>query len=122
MKTFSNFLLVLSLLFIVNSSAQVSWTVDNTHGHMGFSLKYMGLGEYEGSFKVYDGKVRSKTEKDFTDAEFNIVIDINSVSAVVEGHEEILRSEDFFDARNFPIATFRSTSMKSTATTGNYLL
>lgn len=102
------------------SLAQVSWKVDPTHGHFGFSVKYMMLGDYQGCFKNYDGKIRSKSESDFTDAVFNIVIDINSVGAQVEGHEEMLKEENFFDVAQHPFAYFRSTRMKKGAKPGAY--
>lgn len=100
--------------------SQVSWRIDNIHGHMGFAIKYMMLGDYEGQFKIFDGKIQSKSETDFTDAVFSILIDIKSVSAIVEDHEKILKGEEFFDVENFPIATFRSTSMKPGAIPGTY--
>lgn len=120
MKLFKIILATIFIALTLSSQSQVSWKVDNTHGHMGFSIKYMMLSDYEGRFKIYDGKVQSKSETNFTDAVFNILIDINSVSAVVEGHEDMLKAEDFFDVKNFPIATFRSTSMKPTLAEGLY--
>lgn len=102
--------------------AQVNWKVDAGHGYCGFSLKYMLIGDYKGQFKNFEGKVVTKTETDFTDAVFNIVIDINSVSAEEEGHEEMLTGSEFFDAAKHPLAFFRSSSVKAGKTNGTYIL
>lgn len=118
-----NIILLAFLVFTSFASlAQVSWKVDPSHGHFSFNLRYLMIGDYEGRFKNYEGKISSKSETDFTDAIFNIVIDINSVSAQVEGHEEMLKDKNFFDAEAYPAAFFRSTSMKPGSMKGTYNL
>lgn len=117
-----NLYITLFISLAILSSAQVYWKVDAGHGYCGFSLKYMLIGDYKGQFKNFDGKVVTKTEADFTDATFNIVIDINSVSAEEEGHEGMLTGTEFFDEAKYPLAFFRSTSVKSGKTKGTYVL
>jgi polyisoprenoid-binding protein YceI len=116
-KTLFAIVIVLTTLQL---KSQTSWAIDPTHGHMGFSLQYMSLGDYSGAFKSYYGKINSKSETDFTDAVFNIEIDMNSVNAEEEGHEEILKDKDYFDIKKYPFATFRSISMKPAAIKGTY--
>jgi polyisoprenoid-binding protein YceI len=120
LKTLRTLLLVIIVFATPHLKTQTSWKIDQTHGHMGFSLQYMMLGDYFGCFKSYYGKINSKSENDFTDAEFNIEIDMNSVSAEVEGHEEILKEKDYFDVKKYPVATFRSISMKPGLIAGTY--
>jgi polyisoprenoid-binding protein YceI len=120
MKLFKTSFSAILLLTTLSSISQVSWWVDRQHGHMEFSIKYLTIGDYEGRFKFYDGKIYSKSETDFTDAGINLMIDINSVSAEDEGHEEILKDKSFFDVANYPIATFKSASMKPNVIKGSY--
>jgi polyisoprenoid-binding protein YceI len=120
LKTAKTLFVIVILLTTLQLKSQTSWKIDQTHGHMGFSLQYMSLGDYSGCFKSYYGKINSKSETDFTDAMFNIEIDMNSVNAEVEGHEEILKDKDYFDIRKYPFATFRSISMKPGLTKGTY--
>lgn len=122
MKILSTFSFILLLTLQLTTKAQVYWGIDRGHGHVEFSLTYMMLGEYEGRFRSYDGKIVSKTETDFTDATFDLMIEVKSVSAEVEGHEGMLTGKGFFDAEKYPLITFRSTATKPGKTPGTYTL
>jgi polyisoprenoid-binding protein YceI len=82
----------------------------------------MLIGDYKGHFKNFEGKVQTKTENDFTDALFSIMIDVNSVSAEVPGHEDMLKGNTFFDSAEYPYAFFRSTSVKPGRGKGSYVI
>jgi polyisoprenoid-binding protein YceI len=120
MRIFKSILTVVLLLTSFFSISQVSWWVDRQHGHFAFSVKYMAIGDYEGRFKFYDGKIYSKSETDFTDASFDLMVDLNSVSAEDEGHEGMLKDVGMFDVANYPVATFKSSSMKLNGPSGTY--
>jgi polyisoprenoid-binding protein YceI len=120
MKKFYTSLFFTGLTFL--SLAQTSWKVDAGHGYCGFSLRYMLIGDYKGHFRNFEGKVQTKTEGDFTDALFSIMIEINSISAEVQGHEDMLKSNTFFDSAEYPFAFFRSTSVKPGKGKGNYVI
>jgi polyisoprenoid-binding protein YceI len=93
--------------------AQVNWKVDAGHSKLGFSVTHMMVSETEGRFKLYEGKVSSKGETDFTNASIDFSVDVNSINTDDEKRDGHLKAEDFFDAAKFPKMSFKSTSMKS---------
>lgn len=104
------------------ASAQTSWKVDNSHSKMGFSVTHMMVSETEGKFKLYDGKVSSASETDFTNASVEFSVDVNSINTDDEKRDGHLKSDDFFNAEKFPKMVFKSTSMKPGKTKGTYTL
>ncbi len=97
----------------LSAKAQTNWNVDASHSKMGFAVTHMMVSETEGKFKIYEGKVSSKTETDFTDASIDFKIDVNSINTDDEKRDGHLKSPDFFDVAKFPNMTFKSTSMKA---------
>jgi polyisoprenoid-binding protein YceI len=79
---------------------------------VGFAIDHMMISKTEGKFKVYDGKVESKSETDFTDAKIEFTIDAASINTDDDNRDGHLKSPDFFDVEKFPKITFVSTSMK----------
>jgi polyisoprenoid-binding protein YceI len=99
-------------LGLTGINAQTNWKVDGSHSKLGFSVTHMMVTETEGKFKIYEGKVSSKTEMDFTDAAIDFTADVASINTEDEKRDGHLKSPDFFDAEKFPKITFKSTSMK----------
>ncbi len=97
----------------LSANAQTNWNVDASHSKMGFSVTHMMVSETEGKFKIYEGKVSSKSDIDFTDASIDFKIDVNSINTDDEKRDGHLKSPDFFDVATFPNMTFKSTSMKA---------
>lgn len=92
--------------------AQTNWKMDNSHSKVGFSVVHLMVSETEGKFKLYEGKVESKSETDFTDAKIEFSIDVNSINTDDDKRDGHLKSPDFFDVANHPTITFKATSMK----------
>lgn len=111
MKKFTNTLAMLALG--VSMTAQTNWKVDASHSKLGFSVTHMMVSETEGKFKIYDGKVGSKTESDFSNATIDFSVDVNSINTDDEKRDGHLKAEDFFDAAKYPKIMFKSTSMKA---------
>jgi polyisoprenoid-binding protein YceI len=116
--------LTISALALMATSiiAQTNWAVDASHSKLGFKVTHMMVSETEGKFKIYDGKVSSKTDADFTDASVEFSVDVASVDTDDDKRDGHLKSPDFFDAEKFAKMTFKSTSMKKGKTKGTYLL
>ncbi len=81
----------------------------------GSKLEFVGAkvtGKNEGFFKIFSGRIQvpdGKPESGSVTAE----IDIASLTADVEKLTNHLKSPDFFDAAQFPKATFVSTAVKA---------
>ncbi len=108
------------ILLALNSNAQTNWKLDGSHSKLGFAVTHMMVSETEGKFKVYDGKISSKTETDFTNASIDFTADVNSINTDDEKRDGHLKSPDFFDAAKYPTITFKATSMKPTKVKGTY--
>lgn len=111
MKTTLKTLIALTAISLTAQS-QTNWNLDASHSKLGFSVTHMMVSETEGKFKIYEGKVSSKSDIDFTDASIDFKIDVNSINTDDEKRDGHLKSPDFFDVASFPNITFKSTSMK----------
>lgn len=107
-------------VLVVSTQAQVSWKVDRTHSQMEFSVKYMMVNDFEGRFKMYDGKINSTTESDFSNANVSFMVDTRSVETGDETRDSHLKSKLFFEADKFPRGEFTSTSFKPGKVKGTY--
>ena len=92
-------------------SQATKWTVDKTHSNVKFIVTHMTVSEVEGTFKVFDGSLEN-TKPDFSDAKVNFTVDVNSVNTDNERRDGHLKSDDFFNAAQFPMMKFESTSVK----------
>ena len=91
--------------------AQTKWTVDNVHSSVKFSVSHLVISEVEGAFKKFTGTVTSPSP-DFTNATVDFSIDVSSLNTDNEMRDKHLKSDDFFNAEQYPNMTFKSTSFK----------
>jgi polyisoprenoid-binding protein YceI len=71
----------------------------------------MVIAEVTGRFKEFDVTVQQRSDK-FTDSYVEAVIKTNSIDTGNENRDKHLRSDDFFNAEQYPDVTFKSTSIK----------
>ena len=103
---FAAFILLQSTVF-----AQTTWKGDAAHSKLTFSVTHLGIADVAGLFKNFDVQVKSNNA-DFSDASFELSVDVNSIDTEVEARDNHLRSADFFDVASNTKMTFRSTSIK----------
>ncbi|MDP4115644.1 MAG: YceI family protein, partial [Bacteroidota bacterium] len=94
---FALIILVTSSLFAQNTS----WTIDNAHSKVQFSVTHLVISEVTGNFKKFDGTVTSNGN-DFTKGNIEFSIDVNSINTENEQRDNHLKSDDFFNAAKFP--------------------
>lgn len=85
------------------------WDLDKSHSNVKFSVTHLLVSETEGTFKIANASVLSD-KPDFTDALINFDIDVNSINTDNADRDKHLKSDDFFNAEQFPKAVFTSTS------------
>ena len=75
-----NLILVIAV-FLMSASmyAQTSWTVDPSHSKVNFSVSHLVISEVDGTFKSFNGNMVSNSD-DFSNAQINFEIDINSIN------------------------------------------
>jgi polyisoprenoid-binding protein YceI len=105
---------LLSLLFVIVSSpamfAQTIWKADPMHSHISFSTTHLGIAEIGGLFKIYEVTAIA-TKADFSDAAFELSIDVASIDTEIEMRDKHLRSAEFLDVAKYPKTNFKSTSI-----------
>lgn len=102
-------LFVLFALLSTSIFAQTTWTADKAHSQVSFAITHLGISEVEGLFRDFEATIVA-SEEDFSDAKYNVVIDMNSVDTGIEMRDNHLRTPDFFDVEKYPKMTFESTS------------
>jgi len=91
--------------------AQTKWKVDKAHAKIGFTVRHMMLSDVDGNFRKFDATVTS-SKPDFSDAVFEITIDVASVNTDNESRDNDLKSEKYFNVAKYPEITFKSTSVE----------
>jgi polyisoprenoid-binding protein YceI len=88
-----------------------TWNIDPTHTDVLFSAKHMMVTTVRGKFASVSGVVEGDPQ-DPTGARGTFTVDVASLNTGVEQRDGHLRSADFFDAGNFPTATFATTRVE----------
>lgn len=104
-------LLLVAILFSVNSFAQTKYKVDTYHSFLNFSIKHLGISFVNGKMDNYEGTLILDGEN-LSTAKFDFTIDANSINTGIEMRDNHLKSEDFFDVAKHKQISFVSTSVK----------
>ena len=105
--------LLASVLALASSSAFAAaetYTIDGTHTQANFTWTHFGFSNPTGGFNDISGTIRFDPEHP-TQSSVDVKIVINSLNTQVEKLDEHLKKADFFDAEQFPTATFKSTKV-----------
>ncbi len=109
MKAFKYILL--AAIFVTSSVfSQTNWNVDASHTNVGFEVDHMVISSVEGEFNKYEATI-STDGTDFTNANIEFTIDVSSINTDNGDRDNHLKSDDFFNAEQFPQITFKSKSM-----------
>src|SRR3954463_6867018 len=90
------------------------WILDPTHSEIQFKVKHLMISTVTGSFKKFDGYVKTDGE-DLTNAKVYFIADVNSIFTNNEQRDAHLLANDFFDAENHPQLTFKSEKLEKIA-------
>ncbi|WP_026255842.1 YceI family protein [Mycobacterium sp. 155] len=86
-----------------------TWAIDPVHSSIHFSVRHLMVSKVRGSFDTFSGAV--VVAADGTPS-VTATIDVNSINTRNEQRDAHVRSADFFDAENYPTATFVSTGVR----------
>jgi len=123
MKNLTKLSLIALPMFLLSFTlvSDTTWTYDNAHAKVGFSVTHMLISDVEGSFKKATATLTS-SKADFTDAVVEMTADASSINTDNETRDGHLQSADFFDVAKFPTLTFKSTSFKKGKDANTYVV
>jgi len=82
-----------------------TYKIDAMHSEIKFRVKHLMISNVTGEFKTFDATIVAQNE-DFSDAKISYEADVNSISTNQEQRDAHLKSDDFFNAEQFPKMTF----------------
>lgn len=92
-------------------AAPGAWGVDPVHSSMVFRIKHMNTAYFYGTFNNVTGTINFDEAKPEASS-LDLTVQIESVETHAEPRNKHLKSKDFFNAAEYPTATFKSTSWK----------
>jgi polyisoprenoid-binding protein YceI len=98
MKSLLLFLMGIACLPV---AAQTSWQIDKNHTNIRFSVTHMTISQVDGKFNDFTGSVTSYSD-DFAGSKVSFTARIASIDTDNERRDGHLKSNDFFNAEEFP--------------------
>ncbi|TKB98551.1 YceI family protein [Pedobacter cryophilus] len=90
-------------------SNQGKWVLDPMHSEVQFKVKHLVISTVTGTFKIFEGSLET-TSEDFSGANIEFSLDVNSIDTNQGDRDNHLKSADFFNAEQYPAIKFKSTS------------
>lgn len=101
----------LFLLFAVSAHAEApAWTIDKVHSGIYFDIQHI-YSTVKGQFNEFDGKIHFDPDN-LDQSRFDFTVNVNSIDTKTPKRDSHLLSGDFFDAKTYPVMTFKSASIK----------
>lgn len=93
------------------TSVATTWAIDSAHSNVEFSVKHMMISTVKGMFQHVEGTVQWDG-KNFETASVHARIDSSTITTFNEMRDNHLRTNDFFNAEQWPDMTFTSTRIE----------
>jgi len=86
-----------------------TWTLDNSHSEIGFTVRHAGISKVRGQFK--EAEATLDLAENVADSQVNATIKTASFDSGDVNRDGHVRGEDFFDVEKFPEISFVSNSI-----------
>ena len=86
-----------------------TWGIDPAHSEIMFKVKHMMVSTVTGFFDEFEGEVTSEAD-DFSDAQIRFSAKTQSINTKNSDRDNHLKSDDFFNAADYPEISFSSTA------------
>lgn len=97
-------------LSVPMAAAAESYTIDNAHSFVHFTINHIGFSNLTGRFNDVTGKMDLRLDEGTGSVE--VTIDPASIDTAHQKRDDHLRSVDFLNVTEFPEITFKSTEAK----------
>ena len=111
-------LIILAFVTSLALSARAADTfkIDPVHSSVGFSVMHLGVTNVYGRFNDISGAVVFDKDN-VANSSVELSVPIESIDTHVAKRDQHLKSPDFFDAKQFPTMTFKSTKVEGSGDT-----
>ncbi len=96
---------------MTTAAATTTWAIDPVHSIAEFSVKHMMISTVKGRFRTVAGTIQLD-EANPANSSVTAEIDVASIETGEAQRDGHLRSDDFFNAEQYPQLTFRSTRIE----------
>lgn len=96
----------------LGAQAADTYSLDPAHTSVTFKVEHLGLSWSHGRFNDVAGDFRVDAENP-TSSRFALTIKTESLDTANKKRDEHLASPDFFNAKQFPVISFKSTAVKA---------
>jgi len=93
------------------ASSAPTYAADVVHSSVIFKIRHAGVTNFYGRFNDFEGTF-TLDEDNPAASRFNFTVKLESVDTGASGRDDHLRSPDFFNVKQFPAATFKSTDVR----------
>lgn len=100
----------LSIAAATPAMAQATYEIDPGHSQVVFKIRHLGVSDNFGRFNVIEGSVKWDPAK-LQSSSIDVKVPADSVDTFDEKRDQHLRSNDFFNTKQFPVITFKSKSI-----------
>jgi len=104
--------LVMLLATHASVRAADDYTIDDAHSGVSFKVSHLGLSWIPGRFNEISGNF-SVDKDEPSKSSFALTIKAESIDTGNAKRDQHLRSPDFFNVKQFPLLSFKSTSVKA---------
>lgn len=87
-----------------------TYQIDAAHSEINFKVKHLMITNVTGNFRQFSATLKSEAA-DYSDAQITFEADVNSINTNNEQRDGHLKSDDFFNAEQYPKLTFVSQSL-----------
>ncbi|WP_103664775.1 YceI family protein [Gracilimonas amylolytica] len=95
----------------MTTATKALWKIDPTHSEVQFKVKHLVISTVTGSFDSFEGTIETDGD-DFKNAKATFSADIDSISTNNEDRDKHLKSDDFFNAEEYPQLKFESVNFE----------
>lgn len=97
----------------MTTQTATKWAIDPSHSEISFKIKHLVVTTLTGKFDSFEGGLVTSAD-DFSNADISFSADIASINTGNADRDGHLKSDDFFNAAQFPKLIFKSTSFTKT--------
>jgi polyisoprenoid-binding protein YceI len=102
---------MISLNSATSCLAADEYDYDNVHSSVSFKARHLDISWIHGRFNEVSGKFSLDRENP-SQSTFSLTIKADSIDTANKARDEHLRQPDYFDTKQYPTVTFKSTSVK----------